>query len=123
MLFLLVVYAIGLSTFCISNLMDPEQRKEIPGYLGWYFALVLPVISILGGFLHFFEPSVSPWIYYGFLVLWLTSIVSIFEEFTTIGKVEGGFSVSNILIGTTTLAILFGPGLLLGLIWLRMTPH
>jgi hypothetical protein len=56
-------------------------------------------------------------------VLWLTSIVSIFEEFTTIGKVEGGFSVSNILIGTTTLAIFFGPGLLLGLIWLRMTPH
>lgn len=103
--------------------MDPEQRKEIPGYLGWYYALVLPIITILGGFLHFYEPLVSPWIYCGFLVLWLTSIVSIFEEFTTIGKVEGGFSVSNVLIGTTTLAIFFGPGLLLGLIWLRMTPH
>jgi ABC-type uncharacterized transport system permease subunit len=120
---LLIVYAMCLSFFCVSTLMDPQERKEIPGFLGWYFAIVLPVIAITGGFLHYFEPPVSQVAYYGFLVLWLTSILATLDEVASLRKVEGGFSLSNILMGSSMIAILFGPGLLLGALWLRMTPH
>ena len=103
--------------------MDPQERKEIPGFLGWYFAIVLPVIAITGGFLQYFEPPVSQVAYYGFLVLWLTSILATLDEVASLRKVEGGFSLSNILMGSSMIVILFGPGLLLGALWLRMTPH
>ncbi|MCE2810483.1 MAG: hypothetical protein ACK6AT_11160 [Planctomycetota bacterium] len=120
---LLILYALGVSYFCLCTLIDPQERKEIPGFLGWYFAIALPVIAITGGFLHYFEPPVSRWFYYGFLALWLTSILASLDELASLRKVEGGFSLPNILVGLTMLAILFGPGLLLGAIWLKMTPH
>lgn len=120
---LLVLYALGVSFFCLCTLSDPRERKEIPGPLGWYFAIALPVIAIMGGFLHYFEPTLARWAYYSFLILWLTSILAILDELASLRKVEGGFSIPNLLMGTSMLAIIFGPGLLLGAIWLKMTPH
>lgn len=120
---LLVLYALGVSFFCLCTLNDPQERKEIPGFLGWYFAIALPGIAITGGFLHYFEPPVSPWTYYGFLILWLTSILAAMDELVSLRKVEGGLSTPKLLMGTSMLAIIFGPGLLLGAIWLRITPH
>ena len=120
---LLVLYALGVSFFCLCTLSDPRERKEIPGPLGWYFAIALPLIAIMGGFLHYFEPTLARWAYYSFLILWLTSILAILDELASLRKVEGGFSIPNLLMGTSMLAIIFGPGLLLGAIWLKMTPH
>jgi hypothetical protein len=36
---------------------------------------------------------------------------------------QGDISIANILAGVVMLAVLFGPGLLLGAIWLKVTPH
>lgn len=122
-LILLILYGLGISFFCIKTLLDPEERAEIRGPLAWYFAIVLPVITIAGGFLHYFEPEVSSPLYYGFLVLWLTAIAALVYEFSTLETFENGFTPSSVLIAFLMLGILFGPGLLLGSVWLRMTPH
>jgi hypothetical protein len=45
------------------------------------------------------------------------------DELVSLRKVEGGLSTPKLLMGTSMLAIIFGPGLLLGAIWLRITPH
>jgi hypothetical protein len=123
LLVLLVFYAIGIAFFCLSTLLDLDTRKEISGPLGWYFAIMLPIVAMSGPFLHFFEPAVHPVFYYAFLVLWLTSIIALLDELATLKDLDGGFSIANILAGVVMLAVLFGPGLLLGAIWLRVTPH
>jgi len=123
LLVLLILNAIGIAFFCLSTLLDPDTRKDISGPLGWYFAIMLPIVAMLGPFLHFFEPAVQPVMYYAFLVLWLTSIIALLDELATLKDLEGGFSIANILAGVLMLAVLFGPGLLLGAIWLRVTPH
>jgi hypothetical protein len=117
LLVLLVFYAIGIAFFCLSTLLDLDTRKEISGPLGWYFAIMLPIVAL------FFEPAVHPVFYYASLVLWLTSIIALLDELATLKDLDGGFSIANILAGVVMLAVLFGPGLLLGAIWLRVTPH
>ena len=111
LLVLLVLYAIGIAFFCLSTLLDLATRKEISGPLGWYFAIMLPIVAMLGPFLHFFEPAVHPVFYYAFLVLWLTSIIALLDELATLKELDGGFSIANILAGVVMLAVLFGPGL------------
>jgi hypothetical protein len=123
LLVLLVFYAIGIAFFCLSTLLDLDTRKEISGPLGWYFAIMLPIVAMSGPFLHFFEPAVHQVFYYAFLVLWLTSIIALLDELATLKDLDGGFSIANILAGVVMLAVLFGPGLFLGAIWLRVTPH
>ena len=123
MLILLILYAFGISFFCLNTLLDPEERAEIRGPLAWHFAIVLPIITIAGGFLHYFEPAVSSSMYYGFLVLWLSALAAVVYEVSTLETFEGGVTPSSVLLGILMLGILFGPGLFLGSVWLRMTPH
>jgi hypothetical protein len=116
--FLLIVYACGLTYFCLSTLRDPAQRKKINGLFSWYCAIVLPLACIAGPFFHLFEPVASLTGKYLALFFWCSAIVALLWETRDVKDLEGGASLKNLFAALFLATFMFGPGLFLGAAWL-----
>ena len=119
-IFLLMVYACGLTYFCLSTLRDPIQRRKIDSLFSWYCAIVLPVVCVSGPFFHLFEPLPTVTGKYPALFFWVSAIVALLWETRDIKDVEGGVNLKNLIAALLLATFMFGPGIFLGAAWLAV---
>lgn len=117
-LILLAVYAVGVASFCISSLRDVKSTKKPKSVLGWYGAIILPLLSALGAFAHFFNPTLPPAVWYVCLGIWISAWLAFFFELRDLQDHDEKVTLITIIFGLFLIGLVFGPGLFLGGAWL-----
>lgn len=84
----------------------------------WFFAFVLPLASVAGAVVYSFAPADSAYAY-TYFPLWLAGLVGAIDELRDTQYVDGGVNVLNICMAIVGTSIMFGPGLLIGGVWLN----
>lgn len=115
---LLAVYAFGVFAFCISTLRDVKSIKKPKSILGWYGAIILPLLSALAAFVHFFNPSLNSVGWYACLAVWISAWIAFFFELRDLQDHDEKVTLTTVVFGLLLIGLIFGPGLFLGGAWL-----
>lgn len=115
---LLLIYSLGVTAFCVSSLRDIKSSHRPKSIFDWYCALILPIVAILGGFAHYFNPTVPAAVWYVALAIWLTACVAFFVELRDLQDHDSKVTIGTIVFGLFLIGLLFGPGLYLMAAWL-----
>lgn len=115
---LLLIYSLGVTAFCVSSLRDIKSSHRPKSIFDWYCALILPIVAILGGVAHYFNPTVLAAVWYVALAIWLTACVAFFVELRDLQDHDSKVTIGTIVFGLFLIGLLFGPGLYLMAAWL-----
>ena len=103
-------------SFCVVTVIEDEDDQSVAD---WFSTITLPLAIFTGVLCHMcLTPERSPqaWVV---LVIWLAGIVGLYWEAVSFSSEDGAFSLLKIVASVVIAATIFGPGLLLGALWLR----
>jgi ABC-type uncharacterized transport system permease subunit len=115
---LLLIYSIAVVKFCYSSLRDIKSAHRPKSILDWYCALILPIVAALGGFAHYFNPTLPDWAWYAAVTIWVSACIAFFYELRDLRQNDEKVTIFTVLFGLLLIGLLFGPGIYLMAAWL-----